>query len=76
MGISKNLPLQHNKQLVTVDYCVSGSSSIGYIRYITDSNTLCENSDWIKDTHKQSILDEALHKQPNELLENNFTIYK
>ena len=28
MGISKNLPLQHNKQLVTVDYCVSGSSSI------------------------------------------------
>ena len=28
MGISKNLPLQHNKHLVTVDYCVSGSSSI------------------------------------------------
>ena len=54
----------------------SSTNLFGYIRYITDSNTLYENSDWIKDTHKQAILDEALHKQPNELLENNFTIYK
>jgi len=34
MGISKNFPLQHNKQLVTVDYCISGSNSICKSNYM------------------------------------------